>query len=288
MAGDDGAGGPLPPTLREILAGAHRRRCPRRAQTVVGVAAVAGRRIDHDLLAAVAGMAERRRCSTALRDGGRQPGPRHGHGRRAARDGDYAFRHALLQEAAYDDLLPGRAPRAPPGLRRGPRRRDGPGSGASAAGHWAELAYHWSAARDDRHAFDASLRAATPRPRAFAFADARRHDERALELWTARRRTPRTWPGSTGSSSSTGAAVAAWLAGDGRRAVALRREAIAASSPDADPIRAAVMRSVSAARCGSTASRRRRSRRTSGRSRSCPPSRRPPSWRGCSPATARS
>ena len=58
-----------------------------------------------------------------------------------------------------------------------------PDSGAIAAGHWGELAYHWSAARDEPRAFEASVRAGEAAARAFAFADARRHDERALESW---------------------------------------------------------------------------------------------------------
>ena len=49
------AGGRLPPTLREVLL-ARIVALPERAQAVIGVAAVAGRRVDHDLLARVAAM----------------------------------------------------------------------------------------------------------------------------------------------------------------------------------------------------------------------------------------
>ncbi len=67
------------------------------------------------------------------------------------RDSDYAFRHALFQEAAYDDLLPGERQRLHRAFAEALAERQ-PGNGAFAAGHWAELAYHWSAARDDRRA----------------------------------------------------------------------------------------------------------------------------------------
>jgi len=153
----------------------------------------------------------------------------------AAATATTAFRHALLQEAAYDDLLPGERLALHLAFAQALAER-GPGSGAMAAGHWAELAYHWLAARDDRRAFDASIRAGEAAARAFAFADARRHDERALELWS-RVDGPEELAGIDRVELLDRAAVAAWLAGDTRRAVALRREAVAALGPDADPIR---------------------------------------------------
>src|SRR4051794_12005618 len=101
-AGPDGEAARLPPTLREVLF-ARIVALPECAQTVIGVAAVAGGRVDHDILAQVAGLADE-----DLLDGLRDAvgshvlvtGP-------AGAGGDYEFRHALLQEAAYDDLLPG-------------------------------------------------------------------------------------------------------------------------------------------------------------------------------------
>ena len=195
-------GGRLPPTLREVLL-ARIVALPECAQAVIGVAAVAGRRVDHDLLARVAGDGRRRRCSTALRTavgsqvlvtglGGRRP------------EGDYAFRHALLQEAAYDDLLPGERQRlhrafAEALAERGDRERR-----ASPPATGRELAYHWSAARDDRRAFEASVRAARrrgPRVRLRRRTTARRAGARAVADGRRRRGA---WPGSTASSSSTG------------------------------------------------------------------------------------
>jgi len=92
----------LPPTLRGILL-ARISALPEDAQAVVGVAAVAGRRVGHDLLATVAGQDESTTIA-ALRDAvGQQVLIAD---EDAEADG-YAFRHALMQEAAYDDLLPG-------------------------------------------------------------------------------------------------------------------------------------------------------------------------------------
>ncbi len=92
----------MPPTLRGILL-ARISALPEAAQSVVGVAAVAGRRVDHDLLATVAGQDESTTLA-ALRDAvGQQVLVADSVG---GSDG-YAFRHALMQEAAYEDLLPG-------------------------------------------------------------------------------------------------------------------------------------------------------------------------------------
>ena len=71
------------------------------AREVVRVAAVAGRRVPHALLASVIGSARRGPGRRAAR-GGRRARARADRGGRG-----YVFRHALLAEAVYDDLLPG-------------------------------------------------------------------------------------------------------------------------------------------------------------------------------------
>ena len=236
-AGEDAAGGRLPPTLLEVLL-ARIVALPERAQAVIGVAAVAGRRVDHDLLARVAAM-DQAELLDALRTAVGSQVLVTGSDSAGGEAGDYAFRHALLQEAAYDDLLPGERQRLHRAFAEALAER-GPGSGAIAAGHWAELAYHWSAARDDRRAFEASIRAGEAAAGAFAFADARRHDERALELWPTID-DPVELAGVDRVGLLDRAAIAAWLAGDPRRSVVLRREAVAALGPDADPIRVGTM-----------------------------------------------
>ena len=231
-AGTESEGGRLPPTLREVLL-ARIVALPECAQTVIGVAAVAGGKVDHDLLAHVAGLAD-----ADLIDGLRDAVGNQILVTLSGSDGvagDYEFRHALLQEAAYDDLLPGERQRLHRAYAEALAER-GPGAGAMAAGHWGELAYHWSAARDDRLAFQASVRAGAAASRAFAFADARRHDERALESWSMVD-DPEGLAGIDRVDLLGRAAESAWLSGDARRGVALRREAVAMLGAEADPIR---------------------------------------------------
>ncbi len=225
----------LPPTLREILV-ARLAAVPETAQAVIGVAAVAGRRVDHDLLSAVAGLTDSNlesslRAAVSSQVLVTDPG-----------DGDeegYEFRHALLQEAAYDDLLPGERRRLHRAFAEALSLRAA-GDGAAGAAHWAELAFHWSAARDDVRAFEASARAADAAEQAYAFADAHHHYERMLELWA-------TAAGADGSPDSDRAAVlsraaqAAFFGGDARRNVTLCQEAVAALDPAVDPVRAALL-----------------------------------------------
>jgi DNA-binding CsgD family transcriptional regulator/tetratricopeptide (TPR) repeat protein len=236
MAGHDGVGGRLPPTLREVLL-ARIVAMPEPAQRVVGVAAVAGRRVEHDLLARVAAMDDSDLLEALRTAVGAQVLVTESDG--GAGDSGYAFRHALLQEAAYDDLLPGERQRLHRAFAEALAER-GPDSGAIPAGHWAELAYHWSAARDDRRAFEASIQAGEAAASAFAFADAQRHDERALALWSTVE-GPADLAGIDRVDLLDRAGGAALLAGEGHRSVALRREAVAALGPNANPIRAGTM-----------------------------------------------
>ena len=231
-AGAKAASGPIPATLREVLL-TRIVALPDPAQRVVHVAAVAGRRVDHDLLAEVAGMDD-----AVLIEGLRSAVGGHvlvtSGATGDAVEGDYAFRHALLQEAAYDDLLPGERQRLHRAFAEVLATR-GPGSGAPAAGHWAELAWHFSAARDVRRSFEASVRATEAATRAYAFADAQRHGERALEQWSAVD-DAEAIAGMDRAALLDMVAQAAWLASDSRRPVALRREAIVALA-GGDPVR---------------------------------------------------
>ena len=230
-----GTTGPrLPPTLREILL-AHIASAPDSAQPVLGVAAVAGRRVEHDLLARVAGLPQ-----DELLDG-----------LRAAVGGNllvieaedgverYAFRHALVQEVAYDELMPGE--------RRARHRAFAEalealaaGSGTSDAGHLAELSHHWAAAHEDARAFEASVRAGDAAISSFAFGAALQEFERALDLWDGLA-DPAELAGFDRVELLRRAGLAAYMAADYRRTVAHRREAIAADTV-ADPVRAGLLR----------------------------------------------
>ncbi len=230
-----GSGSPrLPPTLKEILL-AHLATVEGPAATVLGAAAVVGRRVSHELLFQVVDLPEDR-----VHDG-----------LRAAIGGNllvvesdaeaerYAFRHALVQEAVYEELLPGERRtlhRAiAEALAAGPA-----GPGATEAGHWAELAHHWAAAREDRRAFEASVRAGEAAIRSFAFDAGLQDWERALDLWD----------GIEDAAGLAGrdrvellrqAGLAAYLAADYRRAVTHRRAAVAAVDRSSEPLRAGLL-----------------------------------------------
>ncbi len=237
LAEAEPSAGGLPSTLREILL-ARLAAVPEDVHHVLGVVAVAGRRIDHDLLVTIAGAADNPdRLEAALRaaiasqilvvD--------------TAQGSDgYAFRHALLAEVAYDELLPGERRRlhreCAIALEAHPSS-----SAASKAAHRAELAHHWAAARDDERAFAASLAAADAAAEAFAFEAALAHLERAIDLWPDVADPVAVSGGDRAELFGRGA-TAAYLGGFAHRAVTLQREADAAIDAAADPVRAAVMR----------------------------------------------
>ncbi len=233
--GQDGAGrGGLSATLEEVLL-ARIAVVPEDAQPILAAAAVAGRRIDHDLLAEVVGLPE-----AQLRDGLRaaiassvlvaESGP----------DGDgYAFRHALYQEVVYEDLLPGERRQ----LHRQYAEELGhhrSAAGGETAARWAEIAYHWLNAHDDPRAFTASLRAAEAAAQTFAFEAALHRYEDALGLWASIPEAESV-AGMDHAELLTRASEAANLAGLNTRNVTLRREALAVLDPSADPVRVAVM-----------------------------------------------
>jgi len=100
LAGDGAGPGALPPSLQEVLLTRVVRLGPR-TQLVLGVAAAAGPGAAQPMLAAVAGMGEAELLE-GLREAVDQqvllPEP----------DGEgYVFRHALVAEAVYGELLPG-------------------------------------------------------------------------------------------------------------------------------------------------------------------------------------
>ena len=92
----------------------------------------------------------------------------------------YAFRHALLREAVYGDLLPGERTRlhgALAGLLADEERL------AANPGTAAELAQHYLASHDIPGAFAASVRAGMEAERLGAPAEAHGHFDQALALW---------------------------------------------------------------------------------------------------------
>jgi DNA-binding CsgD family transcriptional regulator len=138
------------------------------ARDVVRVAATSGRMVSHDVLEAVAGKPSAA-LDAALREAVDRnvlvPGP-------AGRG--YVFRHALLAEAIYDDLLPGERVRLHAAYVAELRDR--------ADANAADLARHALAARDIATAYDASVRAGCEAMTLAAPQEAMHHFMAAIEL----------------------------------------------------------------------------------------------------------
>ncbi len=139
------------------------------AVTVVRASAVAGRRVSHAALSAVVDVASVD-LDRAVRDAVE------GHVLVPSRDDYYQFRHALLAEAVYDDLLPGERT----GLHAAYARALQEGR---ATGTAAELARHARLAKDYATALTASLRAGDDARGVGGAEEAAFHYLQALELW---------------------------------------------------------------------------------------------------------
>ncbi|WP_405576998.1 AAA family ATPase [Streptomyces sp. NBC_01092] len=200
------------------------------AQQVLRTAAVAGRRVEHDLLRGAVGIPEED-LESALREAvGRQL--------LVSGDGDtYAFRHALAREAVYADLLPGERARLHGAFARLLAGRGRPHETA------AERAHHYRASHDLAEALAASLEAAAHAHGVGAPAEELRHLETALDLWSSVE--PSARPSGEGNDRVTltlRASAAAAHAGEAHRAVSLTRSALAGVGQDSDAELAARVR----------------------------------------------
>jgi DNA-binding NarL/FixJ family response regulator len=225
-----GAGDDFPPTLREVLL-TRIEGLPPDTQAVLRVAAAAGREVDHELLAAVAGL-DAPRLLAALRTAVAEQVL-------VARSDTlgYAFRHALVAEAVHDDLLPGERTALHAELARVLQQRPELAGRAEITG---VLAWHWFAAHDQPRALAASVGAAHAAEASWAYADALRHLERALELWHVVHDAQRH-AGTDLAGLLKHAAAVAVRAGDAARALPLVREALTLVDPGADPVRAGLL-----------------------------------------------
>jgi DNA-binding CsgD family transcriptional regulator len=175
------------------------------AQQVLRAAAVAGGGAD-DLVLAASGLPDDAYEEAVREAAGHQllapDGP----------DG-YRFRHALLREAVYGDLMPGERTRLHARLAS---------LLAGVPGAAAELAHHSMASHDIPGAFAASVRAAEEAERLGAPAEAHRHYDLALELWVRVEAAERI-AGVTRGKLGLKSALAAAASGDVPRAVHLLR-----------------------------------------------------------------
>ncbi len=202
------------------------------AQRLLAVAAVIGIRTEHDLLAAVVQIEGEDIDATLAEVLDHRilvvvPGA-----------GEYRFRHTLLYEAVGGALAPAERARLHGAVAS--VLVDHPELSAAGPGHAAaEQAGHWWEAGRWPEALEACVEAGEAAATVFAFAEAHAQFERALTAWdhvpdaAVRLRRDR-------ASLYEVAAEAAYLCGDGHRAVDLIRSALAEIDPEADPVRAAV------------------------------------------------
>jgi ATP/maltotriose-dependent transcriptional regulator MalT len=220
--------GTLPPTLRDaLMLRVERLSAPAREV----LRWLACQSLGDDLLAELSGL-----DSAELREGLREAV-----GSQIAvanPDDSYGFRHALLREVVYDDLLPGERAEQHGALARALEREiESEGERVHLT---AEVAHHWLAAGDQPAALAASVRAAVAAERVNAFHEALSLRERALGLWD-RVPDPEQVAGVSQVDLLMQAANAADVTGDAARQETLLRRTLELVDEDSEPRRAAAV-----------------------------------------------
>jgi ATP/maltotriose-dependent transcriptional regulator MalT len=220
--------GTLPPTLRDALMLRVERLSPAAQEVLHWLACQS---LGDELLGELTGVE-----SGELRDGlreavGSQIAVAHA-------DGSYGFRHALLREVVYDDLLPGERAEQHGAIARALERAiETEGERVHLT---AEVAHHWLAAGDQPAALGASVRAAAAAERVNAFHEALSLRERALGLWD-RVADPEQVAGLSQIDLLMQAANAADVTGDAARQETLLRRTLELVDEASEPRRAAAV-----------------------------------------------
>jgi len=225
---DGGLTAELPESLRDLLLAAVQR-LPEETQDLLRAASASGQRSGHALLAAVTGLA-----GDDLARGLR---PAVAANVLRADDDGYAFRHALIREAIYDDLLPGERTR----LHTRFAEVLGSDAGLVPAGRGLiEQAHHWYYAHDTAGALVSAWRAASAAGRALAHAEQLTLLTRVLELWD---KVPDAAEriGASHLLVLEQAASAAHTADETERGVAFASAALKEVDATAEPVRAALL-----------------------------------------------
>lgn len=210
-----GRGGVLPPTVTEAVL-ARVAELGGETEGLLRLAAVGGRRVPHRLLERSSGLAAPG-LESVLR-----PAIRRGlvTAETGATDDAYAFRHALVQEALYRDLLP--SERARLHARYAASLADDPSLLGDPVLRSVEIAHHRERAHDLAGARSAWIDAGDAAYRMLAFPEADAHFARALAIPVPHQDV------AAEADLLERASQAARAGGDPQRAVTILREAIAA------------------------------------------------------------
>jgi len=222
----------LPEGLRGVLL-ARLRDLPDPVLAVLRPASVLGQGFTEELLNAATGLP-----LAEIEDALRQAVD---HNILRATAGGLRFRHDLMREAVYDDLLPAQRHRlhaaAAAAVEADEAIIDPPGA------RWGVLGLHWKAAGDTARALGASIQAARWASQVGAPSEAADHLETALTLWE--QAPPGSHPDGTDRAALLAqAAEARYAAGQVLRARALATAAVTelAGSPDVERVALAQLR----------------------------------------------
>jgi DNA-binding CsgD family transcriptional regulator len=222
------ARGPLPPSLREALL-LRVERLPDESQRLLRLLAVAGR-ADDALLADTAAVDPAALTATMRETIAAQIVVADDAGR-------YGFRHALLREVLYDDLLPGERAELHLTFAHALERAAAEREGAFMA---TGIAHHYYSAGDQPRALAAALVAARAVQRLHAYGEAASLLDRALDLW-GRVPDPESLTGEDLGEVLTRAGRAHYLSGEEEVGAALYERAVEQIDEEADPERAAAV-----------------------------------------------
>jgi predicted ATPase len=164
----------VPATVRDVLL-TRAARLPAPGRRVLQAAAVTGRNVPHELLAAV--------CDPADLDAGLPTAVAH---RLLEPHGDgYVFRHPLIQESVYADVLPATRRDLHARVAAQLEATSEAATVTEMAGHAVQVAYHWRAAGATGRALAAAVRAGGLAAAAHAPAEALAWYEYAAGAWDA-------------------------------------------------------------------------------------------------------
>jgi DNA-binding CsgD family transcriptional regulator/tetratricopeptide (TPR) repeat protein len=224
-AGLDGRGA-APQSLRDAFLVRIERLSPA-AQRLARAVAVA-RSADETMLAAVTGL-DRDALQGALREAVAEQVLV------AGADGSFGFRHALLREALYDDLLPGERGELHIALAQELEQRCGADDDRELE-RASAIAAHYGAAGDQPNALRGAIAAARAAHTVYAYGEAADFTERALELWP-RVDDPERVAGLDHVTLLTMAARAHQIMDERSRSVVLINEALRELDPEVEPAR---------------------------------------------------